>query len=142
MSDEQLLQESPGARPCTHQRVKHPHGSMGRYAQDGCRCAPCREARSAYRRHVYRQRGYGRWQAFADTGPVLAHLQQLEAAGMRPLSIARRAGLSKPTVQKLLSRDPPKRILTRTANALLAVTAGRTTSPRTAGALFALKEDV
>ena len=135
---EQLLLDSPAARPCHHTRVHHQHGTRQAYNQDGCRCLPCAEAASNYSDHRRRQMAYGRWAAFADGDPVREHIHNLmRAEGIGWKSVAARAGLSEPTLQRLLYGDhntggkPAVRVRQRTADKLLALSPRRARMPET-----------
>lgn len=129
---EQLLLDSPAARPCTCVRVKHEHGTLGAYRSDRCRCRPCADANTAYMRHRDQQIAYGRWAGYVDAGPARKHVRQLiRKHGMSVQGIAARAGLSTETVRRLLRgipsrrQPPPKRLRGHTSDALLAITSGR-----------------
>ncbi|GAB6902507.1 hypothetical protein [Kineosporia succinea] len=142
MNGDQVLIDAPAERPCTHQRVHHHHGTLGRYVSDRCRCRPCRDAHTAYHRDRTTQLAHGSWQKYADAEPVRQHLRQLMSAGLWQTTIAARSGVGLATIARLLrTKGPPVRVRTSTAAALLAITAGPTTT-RTASALFTLKEDV
>jgi AraC-like DNA-binding protein len=125
--EEQLLLESPGARPCRCKRVRHEHGQLSRYTADRCRCQICRDAFAAYYRHRNRQAAYGRWAAFADGQAARDHVHALMRAGLHLDTIADLASLSQTTLRRLMygiGGDPPgPRIRKSTAEALLAVTA-------------------
>lgn len=131
MSDPgELLLDTPASRPCTHKR-HHPHGTRGRYSQDRCRCVPCRTAALTYETNRNRQKVYGRWNAYADAEPVRRHVRSLMEYGIGWRTIAETAGVSHETVKHLLygkpsrGQQPSRRVLPRTADALLAVTFGR-----------------
>jgi AraC-like DNA-binding protein len=132
---DELLLDTPAARPCTHKRP-HAHGTLQRYRQDRCKCVPCREANTRYeqgrRAHVA---AYGRWSAFADTRPVRAHVIDLMDSGLTRHAIADRAHISEDTVRRLLVSDT-RRMARRTANALLALETSRT-RPTDQGGLWA-----
>lgn len=130
---DELLLDTPATRPCTHRRVYHEHGTIGRYNSDRCRCRPCAEAKSTYVRGRARSIAYGRWQAFADPGEARAHVKHLMRAGLSWKTVAERAGLSEPTVHALLyGREdrPVRRIRAETERKLLAVQAGRRRMPQ------------
>jgi hypothetical protein len=132
-ADEQLLLDTPAARPCTHRRA-HSHATLQRYKQDRCRCLPCRTANAAYerRRRESHDGAYGSWSAFADTAPVRAHLLELLAAGMTVPGIAARAQLDRYTVRRVLDPDT-RRLRQGTAAALQAIQAGQRRPPNQAG---------
>jgi hypothetical protein len=130
---DELLLDTPATRPCTHRRVHHEHGDIGRYNEDGCRCLPCREAKSAYATNRHRQIAYGRWSAFADAAPVREHVQELMRAGLSWKTVAERTDLSEETVKALLygrNGAPVTRVRNHTATQLLAVKAGRRRTPQ------------
>lgn len=133
----ELMLDTPATRPCTHRRVHHDHGTIGRYAQDKCRCAACSEAKHDYDRNRKRQIAYGRWNAFADAGPVREHVRSLMRFGIGWRTVADHAGVSHETVKRLLygkptrGQPPTRRMLPRTADALLAVSFGRHRAPET-----------
>lgn len=133
---DELLLDSPAARPCLHPRANHQHGDLQAYRQDRCRCLPCREANSSYE-HARRTApaAYGRWSAWLDARPVRAHVQDvMRETGVGWRSIAARAGLRTVTVRRLLygiNGDVPSRRVTRkTADALYAIPAGAKAAPR------------
>lgn len=88
--------------PCRHVRVHHEHGDIVRYKVDGCRCRPCRDAHTAYARHRHKLLAYGTWEGLHDATPVIAHLQQLRAAGMGYRRIAELADVDDQLVGRLL----------------------------------------
>ena len=133
IATDELLLASPAARPCTHVRANHQHGTRQAYEEDRCRCRSCSQAHSDYARHRYRQLAYGRWQPFADPAEARAHVEALMRAGLSWRTVAHRAGLDDETVKALMyGRDgsPVPRIRTSTATKLLAVKAGRRRMPR------------
>lgn len=127
-ADEQLLLDTPAARPCPHPRVNHQHGTPAAYHSDRCRCRPCVEANSAYTKHRNREIAYGRWNAWMDAGPVREHVRQLMGDGLTWRAIAERAHLSHSTVKQLLYGRPSKgeppsvRVRRKTWTSLLGVT--------------------
>jgi hypothetical protein len=132
---DELMLDTPAARPCPHPRANHQHGTYGAYKSDRCRCRPCVEAKSVYERDRYRQIAYGRWQAYADAAEVRAHVEALMRAGLGWRSVASRADVHHATVKRLLYGDettdgPASRVRTRTARKLLAVQAGRRRTPQ------------
>lgn len=134
---EELLLDSPAARPCTHTRARHEHGTVDAYSADKCRCAPCTAANTAYTSNRRRQIAYGRWQAYVDAVPVRAHLERLLQQGIGWRAIAERAHVSNDTVRRILygyprrNIPPSNRVTARTAAALLAVTSGRVRATET-----------
>jgi hypothetical protein len=83
-----------------------------------------------YVRWRSRQIAYGRWQPWADAGPVREHVQRLRQAGASYDAIARAAGVNAMTVHRLLhgcpphGRPAPERIHAAQAHRLLAVAPG------------------
>jgi hypothetical protein len=125
---EELLQETPAARPCVHPRAHHEHGSLQAYRQDQCRCSDCINANYLYHKHrKLRLAEYGSWTAYADAEPVRAHVLSLIDAGLGLKPICRTAGVSRYALRRLLRGNPVKgippsvRVLDRTAKKLLAV---------------------
>ncbi len=102
MNGDQVLIDAPAERPCTHQRVHHHHGTLGRYVSDRCRCRPCRDAHTAYHRDRTTQLAHGSWQKYADAEPVRQHLRQLMSAGLWQTTIAARSGVGLATIARLL----------------------------------------
>ncbi len=93
----------------------------------GCRCPACRAAGRDYARQVARLKAYGRWQPFADAGPVRGHVRRLMGYGIGAARIATLAGVPRSAVLHLLYGDPARgeppgrRIRIGTARRLLAV---------------------
>jgi hypothetical protein len=93
-----------------------------------------------YVRWRSRQIAYGRWQPWADAGPVREHVQRLRQAGASYDAIARAAGISVMTVHRLLhgcpphGRPAPERISAAQAHRLLAVAPGRMCTGRRSAA--------
>jgi len=81
-----------------------------------------------YARWRARQIAYGRWEPWADAGPVREHVRVLRAAGTSHEAIAQAAGVAAMTVYRLLHGEPasgrpvPGRIRAVHAERLLAVT--------------------
>lgn len=111
------------------------HGTRSRYVrgpdennQPGpCRCPACSRANNEHHNRAYRLKAYGRWQPYVDAEPARKHVRGLVAAGVRPRRVSELAGVSQPTVKRLLDGKPSKgvppsqKIRVRTAEALLAV---------------------
>lgn len=99
------------------------------YIQHRCRCAPCREARTEMERHRRRQIAYGTYKSGrVPAGPVRAHVEALQTAGLGWKRVAELAGVSNSTVSNLLygrprggRRERAPRVLRRVAEAILAV---------------------
>ncbi len=85
-------------------------------------------AHREYDRWRARQMAYGRWEPWADAGPVRAHVRELRQAGASHEAIAQAAGVAAMTVYRLLHGEPargrpvPGRIRAAHAERLLAVT--------------------
>jgi hypothetical protein len=111
---------------CTHQK-KHVHGERATFKVCGCRCAPCSQANNAYQKAWERARLYGRpTTSWVDAGPVRAHVEQLQAAGLGWRTVSERAGVAQSVVSALLygrvretGRDAPSKRLNPTAAAKL-----------------------
>ncbi len=109
------------------------HGTRARYAHGpgpgkgpGCRCDECTAANRAAARQRERAILYGRWQPFADAGPVREHVQALARHGIGRRRVAELAGMSAGAMSRLLyggpgSRPPTRRIRPSTAAAILAI---------------------
>lgn len=110
---------------CPHP-AGHVHGTYVCYVIDRCRCTLCVTANREYENDRRRQRAYGR-PAHVDAGPVRAHVETLQAAGMGWKRVAARSGIGPSVVWSLLygnpgaDRPPSRRVRAATANALLAV---------------------
>lgn len=106
------------------------HGTPAKYTMEGCKCVLCRKAVSDYAVHRNRLIAYGRWDPYVDAGPVRAHIEQLQAAGIGWKRVARLAGLAPSTVEKILygapyrGMGPSKRIRHATADKILSVQVG------------------
>jgi hypothetical protein len=131
---DELLQDSPAARPCHHPRANHQHGTLQRYKQDRCRCAPCSAASLNYDRNRREQMSYGRWASYVDAEPVRTYVYDL--LWSKDLqAIAKEAGIARDTVRRLMygvpwkGQPPARRILARTANALTSVKGSRRSAP-------------
>ncbi|WP_131104050.1 helix-turn-helix domain containing protein [Ornithinimicrobium sufpigmenti] len=114
-------------RDCTCPIARHQHGTHAAYVIDRCRCRPCRDATAAYERNRAKQRAYGR-QAYVPAGHARTHVLHLMSQGMGWKRVAAAAGIDTSVVWKLLYGDPSrnqaptKRVMPKTADALLAVT--------------------
>lgn len=76
------------------------HGLAATY-DAGCRCTLCRDARARYQKRWKYERAAGRVR-LVDNDVVRGHLESLLAAGMTKGGIARRAGVSRSTVNQAL----------------------------------------
>ena len=85
-------------RDCTHPRVKHAHGTVQGYRQDGCRCEPCRAAATAQMRAYRVARHTGRNNYQADVDRVREHMVTMrDNYGVFPGTVAKAAGVSSAT---------------------------------------------
>lgn len=93
---------------------------------DGCGCATCRAAASAWQANRTRLIAYGQWRPFVDAEPVRQHIRTLMTAGVGHARVATLAGVGVGTVSRILygapGRPPTRRIRPHIADALLAVT--------------------
>jgi hypothetical protein len=91
-------------------------------------CPAARGSRRNYARWRARQIAYGQWEPWAPAAPVREHVQELHRDGATIRAIARAAGVSPMTVQRLLHGEPdrcrpaPHRMRAGGARRLLAVT--------------------
>lgn len=112
-------------QPCLHKRANHQHGHYATYVLDRCRCWPCVEASTGWKRNQTRKQAQGRWQPYVDAAPARRHLIQLSASGMGWKRVAEQAGLSSSVVCSLLygkgERRPSQKVRRETAEAVLAV---------------------
>lgn len=99
------------------------HGLSATY-DAGCRCGACRDARTRYQKRWKYEHAAGR-DRLVDNDTVRGHLEALLAAGMTRGGIARRAGVSRSTVNQALGFARAQwrgdRMQTGTAAKLLAV---------------------
>jgi hypothetical protein len=79
-----------------------PHGTRLRYIS-GCRCVPCRAARSRYETLRTLKRAQGHWNGLVDALPARQHLQALSRQGMGYKRVARAAGVSITVVQLIVT---------------------------------------
>lgn len=85
-----------------------------------------RRRHAAYELHRRRQVAYGRWEPWADAGPVREHLRALMDAGVSRRKIAALAEVPETAVVRVLygaGKPPAAKIRTATAKQLLAVQA-------------------
>ena len=107
---------------------RHHHRNTAHYKHCGCRCWPCRLAILEQYDTSARARAYGRAR-YVDATPAREHVAHLLELGMGTPTIARAAGLSRDTIERLVNRkwtargwETSKRISRTTEAALLAVT--------------------
>lgn len=112
-----------------------PHGTAGRYAHGpdindepgrGCRCVPCSTAASRVRKRNRLAALTGQNIPRVDAGPVREHVLALCADGMLRQEIARRAGVAKGLLSRLVLGDvrtgkPARWMRADNAAAILAV---------------------
>lgn len=102
------------------------HGTLscGKYRK--CQRPECVEAVRAYRRRVYRLKGYGQWQPLVDAAPAQDHIGLLNAQGCSFRSIAEALGLGLSAVTKVMYTGPrrkaPRRIRPEFSEAILSLT--------------------
>jgi AraC-like DNA-binding protein/DNA-binding CsgD family transcriptional regulator len=113
-------------RNCRHPRAKHQHGTRAAYVKDQCRCAKCTAVNTAASNEMHRERTFGRWEPYLDSGPTRAHIEDLRAAGIGVDQIAKLAGLSSSHVRGLIypsstGKPPYQRVRRETAERILAV---------------------
>jgi DNA-binding CsgD family transcriptional regulator len=113
-------------RNCRHPRAKHQHGTRAAYVKDQCRCAKCTAVNTAASNEMHRERTFGRWEPYLDSGPTRAHIEDLRAAGIGVDQVAKLAGLSSSHVRGLIypsstGRPPYQRVRRETAERILAV---------------------
>ena len=90
-------------RDCTHPRVKHAHGTVQGYRQDGCRCEPCRAAASAQMRAYRVARHTGRNNYQADVDRVREHMVTMrDKYGVTPNTVTKAAGVSTATAWRIM----------------------------------------
>jgi WhiB family redox-sensing transcriptional regulator len=101
-------------------------GPEGRDHRNGCRCAPCRAANTAY----YHERKRRDVPPYVSAGPAREHIQWLSSQGVGLKQVAKESGVSQGALWKLVygkrkpdgSQVPSKRIRPETAAAILAMT--------------------
>ncbi len=74
-------------------RKVYPHGTANRYANNGCRCQPCRDA-AADRMRVYRSKVKSGGLVFVPAETVVPHLKRLRKKGVGVRAVAAAVGLS------------------------------------------------
>lgn len=89
-----------------------------------CRLPECVARHNAYRRRVYRQKGYGTWQPLVDAAPVRQHINNLRDAGHSIPDIQKQAGVDAATLARILydgTNKRAERIRPEVAERILAV---------------------
>lgn len=121
-----LAAESHGMDDCGR-------SSHARYVQ-GCRCARCRAANSAYERERARRKAREAWgaekPAFVDAAPVRERLLELRAMGYTVKEVERISGVGHTSQYQLTRRhwrtgEPVKRVNRETAEAIMAIEPGK-----------------
>jgi hypothetical protein len=84
--------------------AEEPHGTRHCYL-GGCRCVPCRAANSRYSCERAAAQRAGDWRGFVPATFVLGHIQKLRKAGIGYRAIAAAAGLSKSTMEMILTGE-------------------------------------
>ena len=101
---------------------EYPHGTNARWTLNGCKCADCARAHSAYEA----ERRARIEPAYVSALPAREHVAMLAAAGVGLKTLAKRSGVSHGTLTKLVygvrGRAPSKRVRKATLDAILAVT--------------------
>ena len=107
----------PGAfnTDCTHQRVRHRHGTIGSYRHDRCPCDECREAN---------RRAQIMWKLRPNTltpaAPTAARLRAFRAAGWTWTALAARAGCTSKHLARIAAGQVTA-VTTATAKAVAAI---------------------
>lgn len=100
------------------------HGTMAGAKRHGCRCEPCLAAYRAYNRSRYLRSKVG-VRSSVDAEPVRRHVQALIDDGWTWMQLEVASGVHRTGIKALIigqkGKPPSKRILPRTAKALLAV---------------------
>lgn len=85
------------------------HGTYTRYNIGRCRCGRCRKANSEYETRRSRLKAYGRF-PWVDPGRSREHLLELVEAGCGVRTISRVSGVSRTTLNALLTGKPDESI--------------------------------
>ena len=105
------------------------HGTHAKYANDHCRCDPCRQAQREYNRRRVRAiaRPDETWCPYIDAEPVRDHIRWLATCGIGLKTLTTLAGVPHGTLSKLVYGDrarhmaPSKRVRPATAHKIMAV---------------------
>ncbi|MFI8528472.1 hypothetical protein ACIGB8_28720 [Promicromonospora sukumoe] len=108
-----------GRRECTCPRANHQHGTPDAYKADGCRCFPCRVAKSRAAADNAARRLAGD-AGYVDAAPAREHLAALETAGMGRCAVATRTGITRQAL-RLIANGERAQIHRDRAAAILAV---------------------
>lgn len=104
------------------------HGTERRYRLN-CHCDACKEAARKARARRALLAATGRWQPYTDPTPARQHVHALLDAGFTRQEIARTAGASQPTIDRLIHGRTTE-IRTQIAHAILAIDPQRTRPDR------------
>ena len=108
------------ARPRREHVAAHLHGTAATPGHPhNCTCLDCCDRAAAWHRRKRRHTVYGTWQPFVPVGPVLAHIDELSAAGMADRQIVKAAGTTLAELYKM--RHSRQRVRPGTAARYLAV---------------------
>jgi hypothetical protein len=108
------------ARPRREHVAAHLHGTAATPGHPhNCTCLDCCDRAAAWHRRKRRHTVYGTWQPFVPVGPVLAHIDELSAAGMADRQIVKAAGTTLAELYKM--RHGRQRVRPGTAARYLAV---------------------
>lgn len=137
---EALIDRTP--KPCLHKIANHQHGTRACYVLDRCRCRPCAKANGEAETQRERQKAYGRYHKYVSAEHVRAHLTELGAYGIGLKQVSKLSGVGTGTLSKIVFgvyadtgtgggrngagvrvREPSRRVLRRTAEAIYAVEA-------------------
>lgn len=91
-----------GLRSAAELAADRPHGIRLQYMA-GCRCLKCRMANSNYQTSRARAQKAGDWNGLVDAAEARAHVLKLGKQGVGYRTVARAAGISKTTLQKVLN---------------------------------------
>lgn len=83
------------------------HGTPARYNNHRCRCEACSAAKRAYSKRRRWLIATGRWSPWADAGRARAVLARHRALGVGVSRVADVAGISRETVNRIMSGDYP-----------------------------------
>jgi len=92
-------------KPCHHKIANHQHGNYQTYVSDRCRCLPCAFAYSEYNSWQNDRKAAGKVNHVPDRR-AREHVAALRNAGWRVNFIVAETGVSKWTIQHLLTGKP------------------------------------
>lgn len=99
------------------------HGTLAKH-RGGCRCLPCRSARSEYERRREAAKKSGDWNGQVSTARARRHLEKLSAAGVGRRSVVKATGIPEPRI-RAIKNGKKAWITARTERRILAVTAAQ-----------------